>query len=80
MHGTCLMTVRITGECGCGKRLMCGCYVILEWSSYAYHPSVVRAVFSHPSGMGLLLLGDRCSLHGDRENSPCVVAVCMRSI
>lgn len=74
------MPVRITGECGCGKRLMSGCYVPLEWTSYASHPSVVRAVFSYPSGMGLWLLWDRCSLHGDRENSPCAGCVCEKNL
>lgn len=40
------------------EEAMCSCYVPLEWTPYAYHPCVARAVFSHPSGMGLLLLGN----------------------
>lgn len=67
------MLVRVRGEGGYGKRLMYGCYVPLEWTPYAYRPSVTRAVFSHPSGMGLLLLGNT---DGDREPFPCMVAVC----
>lgn len=42
------MAVRVRGEGGHGKRLICGCCVPLEWTLYANHHSVVRVVFPIP--------------------------------